>query len=84
MERKADGAYGSNAALLRLAAEGDESAVSRLVEKNSALVYKIAHSFGGRGCEFDDLVQIGSIVCSKRYGALTRAAVQPFQRMRFR
>ena len=61
MERKADGAYGSNAALLRLAAEGDESAVSRLVEKNSALVYKIAHSFGGRGCEFDDLVQIGSI-----------------------
>ena len=61
MERKAEGAYGSNAALLRLAAEGDESAVSRLVEKNSALVYKIAHSFGGRGCEFDDLVQIGSI-----------------------
>ena len=50
MERKADGAYGSNAALLRLAAEGDESAVSRLVEKNSALVYKIAHSFGGRCC----------------------------------
>ena len=66
MERKADGAYGSNAALLRLAAEGDESAVSRLVEKNSALVYKIAHSFGGRGCEFDDLVQIGSIGLSRK------------------
>lgn len=31
------------------------------MEENAPLVYKLARSFTGRGCEFEDLVQIGSI-----------------------
>ena len=40
---------------------GDESAEVRLVEMNSGLVNGIAHRFRGRGTDFEDLVQIGSI-----------------------
>ena len=50
-----------NEKLLRLAAAGDEGAVESLMRANAPLVYKLARSFSGRGCEFEDLVQIGSI-----------------------
>lgn len=61
MERKTDIGFADNKQLLHLASAGDEDAISLLMERNSPLVYKLAHSFQGRGVEFDDLVQIGSI-----------------------
>ena len=59
MERKTE--YADNAELLRQASGGDEDAVAVRMETNSALIWKIARSFVGRGCELEDLVQIGSI-----------------------
>ncbi|MBO7403550.1 MAG: sigma-70 family RNA polymerase sigma factor [Clostridia bacterium] len=47
-------------ALLR-ASEGDEEAEARLVEWNQGLVTSVAARFRGRGADFEDLVQIGSI-----------------------
>lgn len=42
-------------------AAGDTSVEARLMELNSGLVNGIAHRFKGRGTDFEDLVQIGSI-----------------------
>ncbi len=50
-----------NARLLRLVKEGDEDALSRLVEENMGLVKSIALRFKDRGTEYEDLVQIGVI-----------------------
>ncbi|MBQ3708025.1 MAG: sigma-70 family RNA polymerase sigma factor [Clostridia bacterium] len=46
---------------LRRAAEGDREAEERLVEWNQGLVTSVAARFRGRGADFEDLVQIGSI-----------------------
>lgn len=40
---------------------GDRTAEERLMQMNSGLVNGIAHRFKGRGVDFEDLVQIGSI-----------------------
>lgn len=50
-----------NMALLKKAAEGDDEACSQLVSINSNLVWSIARRFMGRGCELEDLYQIGCI-----------------------
>ncbi len=42
-------------------ANGDTTAEERLMQMNSGLVNGIAHRFKGRGTDFEDLVQIGSI-----------------------
>ena len=42
-------------------AGGDATAEERLMQMNSGLVNGIAHRFKGRGTDFEDLVQIGSI-----------------------
>lgn len=42
-------------------ANGDVTAEERLMQMNSGLVNGIAHRFKGRGTDFEDLVQIGSI-----------------------
>ena len=47
-------------ALIR-ASEGDPAAEERLVEMNQGLVTSVAARFRGRGADFEDLVQIGSI-----------------------
>lgn len=60
MERKTERDE-RNSRLLHLALRGDAEATELLMEANSPLVYKLARSFMGRGCEFEDLVQIGSI-----------------------
>lgn len=54
-------AYMDNAENLRLAREGDADAVTRLMEANAPLVYKLSRRFLGRGADSEDLVQIGSI-----------------------
>jgi RNA polymerase sporulation-specific sigma factor len=41
--------------------QGDKEARKILVEKNMGLVYTVARRFEGRGCEREDLIQIGSI-----------------------
>ena len=47
-------------ALIR-ASEGDSAAETKLVEWNQGLVTSVAARFRGRGADFEDLVQIGSI-----------------------
>ena len=62
---KATEKYNSNQTLLRLAQGEDEiasmSATEELVKKNMGLVKSIALRFCGRGTEYEDLIQIGTI-----------------------
>lgn len=53
--------YDKNLEYLRRYRNGDPTAETVLMEMNSGLVTGIAHRFKGRGAEFEDLVQIGSI-----------------------
>lgn len=48
-------------ALIEKSHKGDKDARNTLVESNMGLVYTIARRFCGRGCEMEDLIQIGSI-----------------------
>ena len=47
--------------LIALAQHGDDSAREELVVRNMALVGSIVRGYLGRGAEYDDLMQIGSI-----------------------
>jgi len=51
--------YENNELNLRKAASGDENAVETLINDNYSLVISIARRFVGRGCELEDLIQIG-------------------------
>ena len=53
--------YGKNDENLALAARGDESAVERLIRDNYTLVTSVAKRFSNRGCETEDVIQIGMI-----------------------
>lgn len=46
---------------LRLAKEGDQEAMEKIVSTNLGLVKSIAIRFVGRGAELEDLIQIGTI-----------------------
>lgn len=48
-------------ALIEQSHRGDKEARKILTEENMGLVYASARRFAGRGCEMEDLVQIGSI-----------------------
>ncbi len=48
-------------ALIKRVHEGDKDAREQLVEENMGLVFTVVHRFQGRGCEQEDLVQIGCI-----------------------
>ena len=50
-----------NADLLKRAETGDSEAETELVEKNMGLVYSIVRRFLNRGCDAEDLIQIGAI-----------------------
>ncbi|MBE6642328.1 MAG: sigma-70 family RNA polymerase sigma factor [Clostridia bacterium] len=50
-----------NITLIKKAQEGDKSALEQLISQNMGLVKKIVLRFKDRGCEYDDLVQIGTI-----------------------
>lgn len=43
------------------AKEGSESAMTKLVENNSGLIWSIVRRFKDRGYELEDLYQIGSL-----------------------
>ena len=47
--------------LIASAQQGNEDALSALIEHNGALVRSLARKFLGRGTEFDDLYQIGCV-----------------------
>lgn len=48
-------------ALFKQVHEGDKEAREQLVEENMGLVYTVAQRFLRRGCDWEDLIQIGSI-----------------------
>lgn len=50
-----------NIALLERSQQGDAEALDELIKANMGLVRSIALRFRGRGAEYEDLVQIGSI-----------------------
>ena len=50
-----------NIALLKRAKKGDSNAKNELVENNMGLVYSIAGRFLNRGCEPEDIIQIGAV-----------------------
>ncbi len=54
-------AYEDTVSLIRAAQAGDEHAADLLTIENMALVRSIAKRFINRGCDYDDLVQIGSL-----------------------
>ena len=47
--------------LINQAHQGDKTARDMLVTENMGLVWSIVRRFGGRGCEMEDLFQIGTI-----------------------
>ncbi len=53
--------YGKNIALVERAQAGDSEAEAEIVDANSGLVRSLAARFRGRGIEYEDLVQIGTI-----------------------
>ena len=56
-----DERFRENSELLTLARSGDKNALEMLIENNLGLVHSIAIRFTGRGVEFEDLVQIGTL-----------------------
>lgn len=50
-----------NERLMRLAKNGSEEARCALIENNMGLVHSIARRFIGRGCDFEELCQIGAL-----------------------
>lgn len=46
---------------LQAAQGGDGGELERLLTENSALIWSVAHRFTGRGCELEDLYQLGCI-----------------------
>ncbi len=53
--------YKNNEENLKKAENGDESAIEDLIRDNYTLVTAVARRFTGRGCETEDLIQIGLI-----------------------
>ena len=53
--------FSDNLSLLKQAQGGDRDAMAELMDKNAGLVRGIANRFRGRGVEYEDLIQIGSI-----------------------
>lgn len=58
---QSEGTYKEITEALKAYADGDTTAEARLMELNSGLVNGLAYRFRGRGTDFEDLVQIGSI-----------------------
>lgn len=53
--------YSGNNELIKKISEGDAEALDKLVSLNMGLVKSIAVRFRDRGCEYEDLIQIGII-----------------------
>ncbi|MBR6917018.1 MAG: sigma-70 family RNA polymerase sigma factor, partial [Clostridia bacterium] len=53
--------FEANEANLVKASRGDDNAVECLIKDNYSLVTSVARRFAGRGCDLEDLIQIGMI-----------------------
>lgn len=53
--------YDNNIDDIIKAKQGNENAMTKLVENNSGLIWSIVRRFSGRGYELEDLYQIGSL-----------------------
>ncbi len=51
----------NSTALLRRAKDGDREAAGRMVEENAGLIWAVARRFFGRGCDPEDLYQLGCV-----------------------
>lgn len=60
-KENAQARFADNIVYLKEAAAGNEEAIEHLMEINGGLVRGLAARFRGRGVEYEDLVQIGSI-----------------------
>ena len=56
-------------ALIERSHKGDKDARNILAQQNMGLVYTVARRFNGRGCEMEDLIQIGSIGLSENFSS---------------
>lgn len=70
-------------ALIKRVHEGDKEAREQLVEENMGLVYTVVRRFQGRGCEQDDLVQLGCIGLLKAIDNFDTSYEVGFPRMQF-
>nr|MBQ4317724.1 sigma-70 family RNA polymerase sigma factor [Clostridia bacterium] len=61
MYQKNEADYSQNNELLKRIKEGDDKALDELVKRNMGLVKSIVTRFGDRGCDYEDLLQIGTI-----------------------
>ena len=51
--------YENNLKDIKKAQNGDEEAMTRLIENNKGLIWNIVKRFSGRGYEIEDIYQIG-------------------------
>lgn len=61
LKKETNEKFKDNPALIAAAQAGDRRAADRLVRQNGGLVNHIAVRFLGRGCELEDLIQIGNM-----------------------
>ncbi len=67
------GTYEENIALIEKYKNGDNDAAEQLIKLNLGLVKSIAIRFTGRGCELEDLIQIGSLGLIKAIDGFDRS-----------
>ena len=53
--------YSENGALVLRAQQGDEEAFAQLISENAGLIWSIARRYFGRGCDAEDLYQLGCV-----------------------
>lgn len=53
--------YSDNGALVLRAQQGDEDAFAQLISENAGLIWSIARRYFGRGCDAEDLYQLGCV-----------------------
>jgi len=61
VQQRNESDYSQNNELLKRVKEGDEEALDELVKNNMGLVKSIVTRFKDRGCDYEDLLQIGTI-----------------------
>jgi RNA polymerase sporulation-specific sigma factor len=53
--------YSENNSLVLRAQDGDEDAFAQLIRENTGLIWSVARRFFGRGCDAEDLYQLGCV-----------------------
>ena len=53
--------YEENVALVLRAQQGEDEAFAQLIQENTGLIWSIARRYFGRGCDAEDLYQLGCL-----------------------